>query len=120
MAYALPQTAMFPQFKRFRCLSARPVFDRQIPRDIYLPPKDLTMTRYEVFKACHQPDETYSSWLSTRLAEWASLSVRADELALERRSGWRFPVLISPSHHSAFDRYLQTWLAAKHEPEDQQ
>lgn len=32
------------------------------------------MTRYEVFQACHQPDETYSSWLTTRLSEWASLS----------------------------------------------
>jgi hypothetical protein len=41
------------------------------------------MTRYEVFQACHRPDETYSSWLSTRLCEWASLSGRADELARE-------------------------------------
>jgi hypothetical protein len=74
------------------------------------------MTRYEVFQACHDPDELYSSWLSTRLAEWASLSGRADELARERRSGWHFPVLVSPVHHAAFDRYLQAWLAAKNEP----
>ena len=76
------------------------------------------MTRYEVFQACHQPDETYSSWLTTRLAEWASLSGRADELARERRSGWRFPVLVSPAHHAAFDRYLQDWLSSKNKPKD--
>ena len=77
------------------------------------------MTRYEVFQTCHQPDETYSSWLSTRLAEWASLSGRADELARERRSGWCFPVLISEAHHAAFDHYLQACLSAKNEPKDQ-
>jgi hypothetical protein len=76
------------------------------------------MTRNEVFQASHQPDETYSSWLSTRLAEWASLSGRADELARERRSGWRFPVLVSPAHHAAFDHYLHDWLAAKNEPKN--
>lgn len=65
------------------------------------------MTRYEVFRACHQPDETYSSWLSTRLAEWASLSGRADELARERCSGCRFPVLVTEAHHAAFDHYLE-------------
>jgi hypothetical protein len=78
------------------------------------------MTRYEVFQAHHEPDETYSSWLSTRLAEWASLSGRADELARERRSGWRFPVLVSPAHHAAFDRFLHNWLATTNELKDRQ
>jgi hypothetical protein len=76
------------------------------------------MTRYDVFQAAHQPDEIYTSWLSARLAEWASLSGRADELAHERRAGWRFPVLVSTAHHAAFDRYLEDWLAAKHEPKE--
>jgi hypothetical protein len=76
------------------------------------------MTRYEVYQAHHAPDETYSSWLSTRLAEWASLSCRADELARERRSGWHFPVLVSPAHHAAFDQYLEDWLATKNKPKD--
>lgn len=75
------------------------------------------MTRYEVFLSHHEPDESYSAWLSTRLAEWASVSGRADELAHERRSGWHFPVLVSPSHHAAFDRYLQNWLSTI-EPKD--
>ena len=74
------------------------------------------MTRYEVYQAHHEPDETYSSWLSTRISEWASVSGRADELARECRSGWRFPILVSQAHHAAFDRYLQDWLAAKSEP----
>lgn len=76
------------------------------------------MTRYEAFQAHHEPDETYSSWLSSRLAEWASLSGRADELARERRLGWRFPVLVTEAHHAAFDLYLQTWLVAMNEPKD--
>jgi hypothetical protein len=76
------------------------------------------MTRYEVFQAHHEPDETYSSWLSFRIAEWASLSGRADELARERRFGWRFPVLVTEAHHAGFDLNLQTWLAAKHEPKE--
>jgi len=76
------------------------------------------MTRYEVYQAHHAPDETYSSWLTARLSEWASLSGRADELARERRSGWHFPVLVSQAHHAAFDRYLQDWLSAKNEPKD--
>lgn len=76
------------------------------------------MTRFQVFIAHHEPDETYSSWLSSRLAEWASISGRADELARERRSGWHFPVLVTEAHHAAFDRYLQTWLASKNEPKD--
>lgn len=71
------------------------------------------MTRYEVFLSHHEPDESYSSWLSAHLAEWASLSGRADELARERRSGWRFPVLVTEAHHAAFDRYLQDWLSTK-------
>jgi hypothetical protein len=78
------------------------------------------MTRYEVFQAHHEPDETYSSWLSTRLAEWASLSDRADELARERRSGWRFPVLVSPAHHAAFVRFLHNRLATTNELKDRQ
>lgn len=76
------------------------------------------MTRYEVYEARHDPDETYSSWLSIRLAEWASLSGRADELARERRSGWRFPVLVTEAHHAAFDCYLKAWLSSKTEPKD--
>lgn len=76
------------------------------------------MTRYEVFQACHQPDETYSAWLTARLTEWAALNGRADELAHERHSGWRFPILVSQAHHDAFDRYLQEWLAAKNKPKD--
>lgn len=76
------------------------------------------MTRYEVFQAAHQPDETYSSWLSARLAEWASLSRRTDELTNERRAGWRFPILVSAAHHAAFDRYLEDWLAATNEPKE--
>jgi hypothetical protein len=39
------------------------------------------MTRYEVFQACHQPEETYSAWLNASPPEWASLSSRTDELA---------------------------------------
>jgi len=74
------------------------------------------MTRYQVFQACHEPDELYSSWLSARLAEWASLSGRAAELARERRYGWRFSVLVSHAHHAAFDRYLHDWLASKSTP----
>ena len=77
------------------------------------------MTRYEVFLAHHEPDETYSFWLSVRLGEWASISGRADELACERRDGWRFPLLVSQAHHAAFDRYLQDWLFSKTEPKDQ-
>lgn len=77
------------------------------------------MTRYEVFQACHQPDETYAAWLSARLDEWAALSGRADELAREHHSGWHFPVLVSEAQHAAFDRYLQDWLGAKHEPKEQ-
>jgi hypothetical protein len=69
------------------------------------------MTRYEAFQASHQPDETYSSWLTARLAEWASLTGRADELTREHHSGWRFPVLVSQAHHAAFDSYLHDWLA---------
>ena len=75
------------------------------------------MTSYEVFQAHHGPDESYSAWLSTRLAEWASLSGRAAELSRERRQGWRFPVLVTSAHHDAFDRYLQDWLSSKNEPE---
>lgn len=71
------------------------------------------MTRYEIFQAHHAPDEPYSAWLSARLAEWSSLSGRAAELALEHRSGWRFPVLVTPAHHVAFDRFLQDWLTSQ-------
>jgi hypothetical protein len=78
------------------------------------------MTRYEVFQARHEPDETYSPWLSARLSEWASLCGRADELAREHRSGWRFPVLVSQAHHAGFDRYLEDWLSSKSEPKDHQ
>ena len=74
------------------------------------------MTRYQVFQACHESDELYSAWLKARLAEWASLSGRADELAREYRQGWRFPVLATTAHHTAFDCYLQAWLAAKSTP----
>ena len=105
---------MFPQFKRFRSFQpARLVFKCfQNPRDSHLFFEEPTITRYEVFQACHQPDETYSSWLSARLVEWASLSGRADEPARERRSGWCFPVLVSEANHAAFDRYLQDWLSS--------
>ena len=77
------------------------------------------MTRYEVFQASHEPDELFSAWLSARLAEWASLSGRADEQRSERRSGWRFPILVTEAHHTAFDRYLQTWLFSRNKPKDQ-
>jgi len=81
-------------------------------------PSSRCLPRYEVFQACHQPGETYSSWISTRLAEWAALSTRTDELVYERRSGWRFPVLATQAHHSAFYCYLHDWLATKNKPKD--
>lgn len=64
-------------------------------------------------------DETFSTWLSSRLAEQASLSGRADELASERRQGWYSPVLITPFHQSAFDHYLEGWLAIRNQPKDE-
>jgi hypothetical protein len=33
--------------------------------------------------------------------------------ARERRSGWRFPALVTDAHHAAFDRYLQDWFSSK-------
>jgi hypothetical protein len=76
------------------------------------------MTRYGTFQASHQPDETYSSWLSVRLSEWASLCGRADELNREHSDGWRFPTLVSQDHHAAFDRYLKNWLFSNTNPKD--
>ena len=95
------------------------VFRFLLGRSSHLSSEGLTMTRYEVFQACHEPDELYSAWLSARLAEWASLSGRTDELKSERRSGWHFPVLVTEAHHAAFDRYLQDWLPSMAKPKDQ-
>ena len=77
------------------------------------------MSRYAVYLACHSGDEPFSTWLSTRIAEWASLSGRAKELTLERRQGWRFPILVTQAHHAAFDRYLEDWLATRSQPQDE-
>jgi len=76
------------------------------------------MTRYEVFQACHDPDELYSAWLSARLAEWASLNGRAEELKSEHRSGWHFPFLVTKAHHAGFNHYLQDYLSSMAKPKD--
>jgi hypothetical protein len=78
------------------------------------------MTRCEVFQACHQPEETYSAWLTASPLEWAFLSGCTDKLARGRCSGWRFPILVSQAHHAAFDRFLHNWLATTNELKDRQ